>query len=58
MSGNHMRNYRPDLITMDDEDWRYVKSVQTEINSTSKFQHMGWDRADLQKYQNTLAQKL
>ncbi|MGM0488422.1 MAG: hypothetical protein ACQESR_16890 [Planctomycetota bacterium] len=50
-----LRNYRPDLVTMDDYDWRYVKSVNTEINYTSKFQKMGWDRPDLQKYQNILA---
>ena len=50
-----LRNYRPDLITMDDYDWRYVKSVNTEINYTSKFQKLGWDRPDLQRYQNILA---
>lgn len=50
-----LRNYRPDLVTMDDYDWRYVKSVDTEINYTSKYQHLGWDRPDLQRYQNILA---
>lgn len=48
-----LRNYRPDLISMDDYDWRYVKSVNTEINYTSKY--VGWDRPDLQQYQNILA---
>lgn len=50
-----LRNYRPDLITMDDYDWRYVKSVDTEINYTSTYQKLGWDRTDLQRYQNILA---
>ena len=50
-----LRNYRPDLITMADENWRYVKSVNTEINYTSTYQKLGWDRPDLQRYQNILA---
>ena len=50
-----LRNYRPDLVTMDDYDWRYVKAVNTEINYTSKFVQMGWDRPVLQEYQNILA---
>ena len=50
-----LHNYRPDLITMDDYDWRYVKSVDTEINYTSTYQKLGWDRPDLQRYQNILA---
>ncbi len=50
-----LRNYRPDLIAMDDYDWRYVRSVNTEINYTSTYQKMGWDRPDLQRYQNILA---
>ena len=50
-----LHNYRPDLITMKDYDWRYVESVVTEVNYTSKFQHMGWDRPDLERYQNILA---
>ncbi len=50
-----LRNYRPDLVAMEDYDWRYVKSVDTEINYTSKYEQMGWDRPDLQRYQNILA---
>ena len=50
-----LRNYRPDLITMPDHAWRYVRSVDTEINYTSTYQKLGWDRPDLQSYQNILA---
>jgi hypothetical protein len=50
-----LRNYRPDLITLDDLALRYVKAVETEINYTSKYEKLGYDRDDLQLYQNILA---
>lgn len=50
-----LRNYRPDLVAMPDQAWRYVKSVETEINYTSKYQKLGYDRDELQGYQNILA---
>ena len=50
-----LRNYRPDHVTNPDLAWRYVKSVDTEINYTSTYQKLGWDRPDLQRYQNILA---
>jgi hypothetical protein len=50
-----LHSYRPDLITWADPAWRYVKAVETEINYTSKYQGLGYDRPDLQQYQNILA---
>jgi hypothetical protein len=50
-----LHSYRPDLITWADPAWRYVKAVETEINYTSKYQGLGYDRDDLQQYQNILA---
>lgn len=50
-----LRGYRPDLITWPDPASRYVKAVETEINYTSKYQKLGYDRDDLQQYQNILA---
>ncbi len=45
-------NYRPDLISMPDYRWRYVKAVATEIRYGS--QDCKFDRPDLQVYQNIL----
>jgi hypothetical protein len=50
-----LRNYRPDLVTLEDYDWRYVRSVDTEVNYTSAFQKLGWDKPELQRFQNILA---
>ncbi len=50
-----LRDYRPDLVTMEDYDWRYVRSVDTEINYTSAYQKLGWDKPELQRFQNILA---
>lgn len=50
-----LRSYRPDLITLPDPAWQYVKAVDDEINYTSQFQKLGYDRDDLQQYQNILA---
>jgi hypothetical protein len=50
-----LHSYRPELVTWADPAWRYIKAVETEINYTSKFQGLGYDRDDLQQYQNILA---
>lgn len=49
------RSYRPDIISLPDESWRYARSVETEIAYTSEYQRLGYDRDDLQQYQNILA---
>lgn len=50
-----LRDYRPDLVTLEDYDWRYVRSVDTEVNYTSAYQKLGWDKPELQRFQNILA---
>ncbi len=50
-----LRSYRPDIATLDNYAWRYVMSVNTEINYTSTFQKLGWDDPELNNYQNILA---
>ncbi len=50
-----LHSYRPDLITWTDPAWRYVKAVETDIKYSSAYQKLGYDRDDLQQYQNILA---
>ena len=47
-----LRNYRPDLIMMEDYTWRYVHSVRTEIKYGSE--EGKFDRQDLHLFQNVL----
>lgn len=47
-----LRNYRPDLIMMEDYTWRYVHSVRTEIKYGSE--EGKFDRKDLHLFQNVL----
>ena len=48
-----LRSYRPDLITLDYADERYVKVVDADIDYTSK--NVRNDRPELQNMQNILA---
>lgn len=47
-----LRNYRPDQITTEDDKWRYVSSVRTDIRYGS--QENKYDQDDLQFFQNIL----
>lgn len=47
-----LRNYRPDLMIMEDYTWRYVHSVRTEIKYGSE--EGKFDRKDLHLFQNVL----
>ena len=47
-----LRNYRPDLVTMEDYTWRYVQSVRTEIKYGSE--EGKYDRQDFHLFQNVL----
>lgn len=47
-----LRNYRPDLIMMEDYTWRYVHSVRTEIKYGTE--EGKFDRNDLYFFQNVL----
>ncbi len=47
-----LRNYRPDHIATDDQRWRYVALVRTDIRYGS--QDVRHDRDDLQFFQNIL----
>ncbi len=47
-----LRNYRPDLILLEDYTWRYVESVRTEIKYGSE--EGKFDRRDLHFFQNVL----
>jgi hypothetical protein len=49
-----LRNYRPDLVSMPDYCWRYVKSVATEVKYGSQDLKAGKDRPELHKYQNVI----
>jgi hypothetical protein len=47
-----LRNYRPDHITTDDYNWRYVAAVRTDIRYGS--QDNQYDKPELQFFQNIL----
>ncbi len=49
-----LRNFRPDQITRDDGR-RYSQIVDSDIPYGSQFFQMGWDRDDLNLFQNILA---
>jgi len=47
-----LRNYRPDHIFTDNEGWRYVRIVGTDVKYGSG--NVKYDRPELQRYQNIL----
>jgi formylglycine-generating enzyme required for sulfatase activity len=47
-----LRNYRPDIASTPDYNWRYVRSVSTDVMYGSTFVML--DRPELQQYQNII----